>query len=100
MAGGRGGLWLVPPALSLGLDLSPSSTPNSGSQGRTRLLPAWLGAFLLCNLLSTKKKKKSVLNRAELRMGCSPDEVSPSLESPAGPVEGWSTPSASYSKHS
>lgn len=78
----------------------PPSTPKSGSQGRTRLLPSWLGAFLLCNLLSTKQKKKSVLNRAELRMGCSPDEVFPSLESPACPVEGWPTPSASYSKHS
>lgn len=45
-------------------------------------------------------QKKSVLNRAEPRMGCSPDEVFPTLESPASPGEGWSTPSASYSKHS
>ena len=98
--GGRGRLWLVPPALSLSLDLSLPPPPVLEARAEPDSSPpGWvLSSSAIC--FPPKKKEKSVLNRAELRMGCSPDEVFPSLESPAGPVEGWSALSASYSKHS
>lgn len=79
---------------------SPSLHPQIWKPGQNQTPPRLAGCFPPLQSAFHQTKKKSVLNRAELRMGCSPDEVFPSLENPACPMEGWPTPSASYSKHS
>ena len=76
---------------------SPSVRPPSGSQGRSRRRRL-AGRFPPLQSASHQTKRKTVLNRAELRMGRSPDEGFPSPGSPACAAEGWPTPSASYSK--